>query len=1023
MRKVEIISSCLFAAAIISLCASAPLHAGYTWSDYGFYCGDGPFSSIASSSDGKNLAAVSGYQGYIYTSTNSGQTWAQQTSLGIQFWTAIASSSDGTKLAAVVHAYSGWDLPGYIYTSADSGQTWTPQTNAGCRQWTKIASSSDGTKLAAVDGSPGYIYTSTDSGQTWTQQTNAGSRQWQGIASSSDGTMLAAVAWEDYIYISTDCGQTWTQQAGTGTQAWTAIASSADGSLLVAGTDGGDFWTGSVTSPSIDTPTSSAVTTSTATLGATIELIGATAVTAAGVAYGTNPNPETTGDKKSTTITSGAFTVEVTGLTSNTLYHFRGYATNSLGTSYTDDTTFTTVANAPTATRATDASASGFTANWTAPKGTGTITGYQLDVATDSNFTSFVSGYNDLTVSDTSAQVTGLSAGTYYYRVRAVNAGGTSADSNSEKVVFTPPPPPPTITVTSPDGNSWTAGGKCTISWSYTGNPGSSVKIELLSGSASSVIAHSASTGKDGTGSYSWTIPNTQASGDNYRISVTSASVSSCTNTSSPFTINPPTIAVTSPGGSSWNAGGKYTVSWSYTGGPGNVRIDLLKSGTKLANIVASTSAGSNGTGSYSWTIPNTELTGSGYQIAVSSTTVSSCTTTSNPFTIIGPTISVTAPTGGSSWSAGTKCPISWNYTGNPGNVEIHLLQNGTKASTITPGTPTGSKGTGSYSWSIPKSQAGGTDYAVMVSSTANGQINSVSNSFTITSLTASAGPDQKASEAAAVKLSGTNSITAGGRGVSYLWTQLDGPPVVIAKRSSAETGFIAPEAGPSRKSLRFQLTVTGTDGDQSKDECLVNVPEDNAPPTADAGPTQTVTASQIVELNGLGSSTGDAGTLSYSWRQISGATVSLSDPFAAQPTFVGPDPNTSGESLVFELTVTDQAGLRSRDTCIVNVVADGLPPIAQAGPNQTVSPGRRVFLDGTGSTDKDDSIVSYSWRQISGQPVTLSNPTAIKPAFVAPVIDASSENLVFELTVTNSSGLRDKAKVVITVINGAAVK
>jgi len=75
-----------------------------------------------------------------------------------QDWFDIAMSSDGTKLAACVYK-------GYIYTSTDGGNTWTEQTSAGWRVWTSITMSSDGTKLAAcVRG--GYIYTSTDGGNT-----------------------------------------------------------------------------------------------------------------------------------------------------------------------------------------------------------------------------------------------------------------------------------------------------------------------------------------------------------------------------------------------------------------------------------------------------------------------------------------------------------------------------------------------------------------------------------------------------------------------------------------------------------------------------------------------------------------------------------------------------------------------------------------------------------------------------------------------------------------------------------------
>ncbi|TAE79470.1 MAG: hypothetical protein EAY81_11205, partial [Bacteroidetes bacterium] len=77
----------------------------------------------------------------------------------------------------------------------------------------------------------------------------------------------------------------------------------------------------------------------------------------------------------------------------------------------------------PTATAATNITSTGFTANWTAPT-TGTVSNYLLDVSTNSNFTSFVSGYNGLSVTGTSATVTGLAANNlrYYYRVRANNS-------------------------------------------------------------------------------------------------------------------------------------------------------------------------------------------------------------------------------------------------------------------------------------------------------------------------------------------------------------------------------------------------------------------------------------------------------------------------------------------------------------------------------------------------------------------------------------------------------------------------
>jgi hypothetical protein len=84
---------------------------------------------------------------------------------------------------------------------------------------------------------------------------------------------------------------------------------------------------------------------------------------------------------------------------------------------------------APQARNATNVTASSFTANWSSVSG---ATGYRLDVSTSNSFTTYVPLYHDLDVGNTTSyNVTGLSANTtYYYRLRAYNACGTSSNSN-----------------------------------------------------------------------------------------------------------------------------------------------------------------------------------------------------------------------------------------------------------------------------------------------------------------------------------------------------------------------------------------------------------------------------------------------------------------------------------------------------------------------------------------------------------------------------------------------------------------
>jgi len=78
--------------------------------------------------------------------------------------------------------------------------------------------------------------------------------------------------------------------------------------------------------------------------------------------------------------------------------------------------------------------------------------------------------------------------------------------------------------------------------------------------------------------------------------------------------------------------------------------------------------------------------------------------------------------------------------------------------------------------------------------------------------------------------------------------------------------------------------------------------------------------------------------------------------------------------------------------------------PTANAGPDQYAYADDIVTLDGSGSTDPDNNIVTYLWEQIGEPTVTLLDPNAMKPQFEANVPAGSS--LSFKLTVTDAGGL-----------------
>ena len=77
-------------------------------------------------------------------------------------------------------------------------------------------------------------------------------------------------------------------------------------------------------------------------------------------------------------------------------------------------------------------------------------------------------------------------------------------------------------------------------------------------------------------------------------------------------------------------------------------------------------------------------------------------------------------------------------------------------------------------------------------------------------------------------------------------------------------------------------------------------------------------------------------------------------------------------------------------------------PPEADAGIDQTVDEGGVVVLDGASSLDIDDGIAAYSWVQISGPAVILSDPASSQPTFTALNVGPEGASLTFNLTVAD---------------------
>src|SRR5579864_4046736 len=91
-------------------------------------------------------------------------------------------------------------------------------------------------------------------------------------------------------------------------------------------------------------------------------------------------------------------------------------------------------------------------------------------------------------------------------------------------------------------------------------------------------------------------------------------------------------------------------------------------------------------------------------------------------------------------------------------------------------------------------------------------------------------------------------------------------------------------------------------------------------------------------------------------------------------------------------------------------------PPVADAGPNQSLPGAATVTLDGSASFDPDGDPITFQWTRESGPAVNLANPTAAITTFQA----AAGQSYTFRLTVKDNFGGQGIARVTILTGNPA---
>jgi hypothetical protein len=181
--------------------------------------------------------------------------------------------------------------------------------------------------------------------------------------------------------------------------------------------------------------------------------------------------------------------------------------------------------------------------------------------------------------------------------------------------------------------------------------------------------------------------------------------------------------------------------------------------------------------------------------------------------------------------------------------------------------------------------------------------------------------------------------------------------------------------------------------------------------PVAVAGPDQQVLDATTVMLDGTGSYHSGTAALTYQW--VAPGGIILSSESSATPQFEAPLVNQPTK-LVFTLFVSDGETVSAGDKVTVWVYHQNKLPVAHAGPDQTVSAGVIVRLDGSASSDFERDFLTFNWTASPG--ITLSSTTAQNPEFLAPSVDKHTR-FVFTLVVSDGKGYSQPDSVVVLVM------
>jgi hypothetical protein len=248
----------------------------------------------------------------------------------------------------------------------------------------------------------------------------------------------------------------------------------------------------------------------------------------------------------------------------------------------------------------------------------------------------------------------------------------------------------------------------------------------------------------------------------------------------------------------------------------------------------------------------------------------------------------------------------------------------------------------------------------------------------------ANAGPDQIGVAAGTITLDASASYSPEGLGLTYKWSQINGPGVTLSNDSNVRSSFIA-AAGHT---YQFRVAVTDSLGAQAIDSVTVTTSEGEAP--------------RITSFTANPTSISSGASSTLSWTVEGADSADISEVGTVDPKS-GTRPVSPTKTTTYTLTAHNSRGSATRTVTVTVSAAPVRIVLFQAQPT-SIAAGQNSTL--TWQTENADSVTI----------TTLGSVSHSGSSSVAP-----GSTTTYTLTASNSTG-QASASVTVTVTGGAPV-